>query len=116
MLSIVDRLEINFGIGAYSLPHDLAIGDVNGDGILDIFLSEQGDVTDNFESHTCIFINSSLNQNFSFEPPIESDGYGYESCVQLQDINGDGKLDIVAIRGTSEQLGIYNSRERITIE
>jgi len=107
MISIDDRLEINFGTGVYSKPHDIAIGDLNGDGLLDIVASEYGDITDDFEAHTCIFINSSENQNFSFESPIIIDGDGYEGYAQVQDINGDGKLDIVTSRTNWHQLGVY---------
>lgn len=107
MISIDNRLEINFGTGVYSEPQDIALGDLNGDGLLDIVASEKGDVTDDFEAHTCIFINSSENQNFSFESPIIIDGDGYEGFAQLQDINGDGKLDIVTSRTNWHQMGVY---------
>jgi hypothetical protein len=107
MISIDDRLEINFGTGVYSAPQDIALGDLNGDGLLDVVTSEKGDVTDDFEAHTCIFINTSYHQNISFESPIIIDGDGYEGSVQLQDINGDGKLDIVTTRQTWNQVGIY---------
>ena len=77
MISIDDRLEINFGTGVYSAPHDIALGDLNGDGLLDIVASEYGDITDDFESHTCIFINTSQNHSFSFDSPIIIEWGGY---------------------------------------
>jgi len=108
MISIDQRIEYNFGTGVYSEAQDIALGDLNGDGLLDIVASEYGDVTDDFESHTCIFMNTSQNHSFSFDSPIIIEGDGYEAYAQLQDINGDGKLDIVTIRGSSwSKMNVY---------
>jgi hypothetical protein len=108
LISIDQRIEFNFGTGVYSEAQDIALGDLNGDGLLDVVVSEYGDITDDFESHTCIFINTSQNHSFSFDSPIIIEGDGYEAYAQLQDINGDGKLDIVTIRGSSwSKMNVY---------
>jgi hypothetical protein len=90
-----------------SEAQDIALGDLNGDGLLDIVASEYGDITDDFDSHTCIFINTSQNQSFSFNAPIIISGDGYEGYAQVQDINGDGKLDIITSRTNWHQMGVY---------
>ncbi len=107
VISIDDKLEFNFGTGVYSEPHDIALGDLNGDGLLDIVTSEYGDVTDDFNSHTCIFINTSQNQSFSFNDPIIISGEGYEGYAQVHDINGVGKPDIITSRQSWHQMGVY---------
>ena len=101
MTSIDQKIAFNFGTGVYSVPHDIALADLNGDGLLDVVASETE------HTNTCIFINTSQGQSFSFDAPVIIPAAGYERCVQLQDINGDGKLDVVTTRGTYDQLGVY---------
>ena len=101
MISIGQKIEFNFGTGVYSEPQDIALGDLNGDGLLDIVASEKE------HDNTVIFINTSQNQGFSFDAPIIISADGYERYAQVQDINGDGKLDIVTSRQTYNQMGVY---------
>ena len=107
LISIDDRLKLNFGTGNYNQPQNIALDDINGDGLLDVVASVEGDVTDDLQSHAIISINTSVDGGFSFSTPIIMSGVVYEGYVQLQDINGDGKLNILASRRSHDQLGIY---------
>jgi hypothetical protein len=109
MVSFERRLTLHYGIMPYAQPHEVAIGDINGDGRLDIVTSEYGDITDDFDSNTFIFINTGArgNGNFGFAAPIILSGDGHEGYAQLQDINGDGRLDIVTSRTNWHQMGVY---------
>ena len=114
-VSFERRHTMGYGVGGVAQTHDVAVGDVNGDGRLDIVASEYGDVTDDFESHTCIFINTGTGStgDFDFAAPLILSGDGYEGFAQLQDINGDGRLDIVTSRSNYNQMGVYlNTTER----
>ena len=116
MITIERSLSMDYGLGPWAQPHDVVVGDLNGDGRLDIVASEYGDVTDDFDSNTCIFINVGTNESFAFDPPITLSGDGYEGYAQLQDMNGDGKLDIVTTRTNWHQMGVYlNTTEGATV-
>ena len=101
MLSIDQKVSVNFGTGVYSVPQDIALGDLNGDGLLDVVASETE------HDNICVFINTSQQQSFSFDTPVIIPVADRESSVQLQDIDGDGRLDVVTTRGTYDQVGVY---------
>ena len=106
-ITIERSLSLDYGTGPWTQVHDVSLGDLNGDGRLDIVASEYGDVTDDFDSNTCIFINTGSNESLAFDPPIILSGDGYEGYAQLEDMNGDGKLDIVTTRTNWHQMGVY---------
>ena len=64
----------------------VAVGDVNGDGRLDI-------VTANFDSGTVSVLLG--NGNGTFQTRVNYNARGNPECVILGDVNGDGRLDIV---------------------
>lgn len=68
-----------------------AVGDLNGDGKLDVLVTNGVDLTAQFG-----------NGDFTFQPPtpIFSSNYGAEAMA-IGDLNGDKQQDIVIIAGTS---------------
>jgi hypothetical protein len=82
------QAAVAYATGSYSAPADVAVGDINSDGKLDI-------ITANYNNATVgVFIN---NGNGTFQPIITySAGPNCNPIsVVATDVNGDGKADII---------------------
>ncbi|RIK45825.1 MAG: hypothetical protein DCC57_16130, partial [Chloroflexi bacterium] len=113
-LDIVTDTEIHFnnGQGAFSSSvafvkdpsnvDDIAVGDMNGDGALDIVVARMA-----FDSYilSTIYFNDGTG-NFPTSSPF-SPGPDWMREVAVGDMNGDGSLDIVA-QVADENLIYYN--------
>jgi hypothetical protein len=90
------------GTATSTNPVGVALGDVNGDGILDIVTSNRG------SGNVGVLIG---NGDGTFKPvvtyPIGDSNASFANGVTLADMNADGKLDIVvADNGTTYDLGV----------
>jgi hypothetical protein len=72
----------------------VALGDLNGDGKLDIVLGNLYDQASGAIQDSQVYLNPG-NGNFAAVTPATLAGSGGANSVALGDLNGDGKLDIV---------------------
>jgi serine/threonine protein kinase/uncharacterized protein (DUF2141 family) len=87
---------VHYPAGLY--PCDVAAGDFNGDGKLDLDVA-------NMQSHTVSVLLG--NGDGTFQKAIVSPvGKWFASAVTAADVNGDGKLDLVVVDRGSHQVSV----------
>jgi hypothetical protein len=74
----------------------VALGDVNGDGCVDIIRSEAGFIPQGQQGRVVVSLG---NGNGTFQAGQAFATSGSSEAVTVGDVNGDGKLDIVTVNG-----------------
>ena len=80
----------------------LAVGDVNGDGKPDLVVSHRQNFVGDYDGTITLLLG---NGDGTFQSPVLFEGTG-DTSVALKDVNGDGKLDIVATLSCSRGICI----------
>src|SRR5262249_31221674 len=79
----------NFTVGLH--PHDLAVGDFNGDGHLDLAVALSGIASESSTAGLAILLG---NGDGTFSGPTIYPAGGGDNGVAVGDFNGDGMLDV----------------------
>ncbi len=87
-----------YAVTGLDYPNDLAVGDFNADGKLDIAVALEDAVGGN----VYIYTNNSAGGGTSFGSPVIIGPISGASQVAIADLNGDGRPDLVAVQGNGE--------------
>ncbi|WP_170064480.1 FG-GAP-like repeat-containing protein, partial [Polaribacter glomeratus] len=109
-ISFADKIDISVS----GQPRNVAIGDIDGDGKLDIAASSH------YGSGVSIYLNTSTLGNVSFGNRVDvlsasSSPNGMTYWVELSDIDSDGKLDIVYALGRQNLVGIQKNTSSLGV-
>lgn len=98
-LSFANRVDFPTG----SLPRSVKIGDIDGDGKLDLAVT-------NYNSNTVsVFRNTSTSGTVSFAAKVDfATGFNPYS-VSIGDIDGDGILDLAVVNGGGNDVSVFRS-------
>ena len=97
--------KVDFTPGAH--PVGIALGDVDGDGKLDIVIANALDNT------VSILRNTSTTGTPSFAAKVDFAVGTYPYAVALGDLDGDGKLDLATANGTSNDMSVLRNTSTV---
>ena len=105
--SISFASKVDFATGTY--PYSVAIGDIDGDGKMDLAVPNAGSATNPLLANVSIYRNTSIAGSISFANNVdfstESDPYS----VSIGDIDGDGKIDLAVTNFYAKSVSVFKN-------
>lgn len=87
--------------GSYIFPGGVAVGDINGDHRKDVVMTYGGNSPG---SKIAVFSQNSLG---ALSSPISYDSYDCPSAVEIADVDGDGRNDVIVLHSGWSTIGVY---------
>jgi uncharacterized repeat protein (TIGR01451 family) len=92
---------VSYGVGTQELTRGVAVGDVNGDGRNDIVVTYGGNKP---YSKIGVFYQNAAG---GLDPAVSFPSLDIPEPVEIADVNGDGRADIVVLHGGWYHAGVY---------
>lgn len=92
---------VPYDLGGDQLTQGVGIGDVNGDRLQDVVVSYGGNRP---YSRIAVFQQSGAG---TLDPALSLPAYDIPEPVEVRDVNGDGRDDIVVLHGGWYRMGVY---------
>jgi FG-GAP-like repeat/IPT/TIG domain len=90
-------------VATASFPRSIAMADFDGDGDMDMVISNAG------ASSVSVFKNTSTSGSISFDPKVDLATASGSNSVAVNDMDGDGKLDITATNFGAASFSVFKN-------
>jgi hypothetical protein len=87
-----------------SYPQSVAVGDINGDGLSDVVVTFGGNSPN---SKIGVFSQNALG---TLDPVVNYSSYDVATQIQIADVTGDGRKDIIVFHNGWNALGVYQQQ------
>lgn len=91
--------RVSYALSVGAAPYSVALGDVNGDGKVDIVVANSG-------AHNAAVLLNTGNGAFASSVPYSTGANSSPRSVALADVNNDGQLDIVVANTLAENVAV----------